>query len=387
MAKITKKIASSFRRLYAEIESQTLLWFRDKMSLFFSILFPIIIILIFGFVFGGAAEQSYQLYYLNEDLNESGQPFEPVNELLTNIESRFENVNLNSVDFNTTEMTPTNWMLENEIRNLIIIPYGWSTNLTNPDPLVNATIQFYYDPTYTSALTILEVVGSVVKEVNSEVLGITIFIGTEFVETPGRENLRIVDFYVPGVIGITISTAGMIGLVNFTKAEKNYGILYKKSSTPLKKWEWSLAKLLVEVIKGLVIAIITVLTAVIAFRFPLTMLHPLMLVVIFFGAMTFGGIGLIFVRLIKNPDAVTAATMSFTFPQMFLAGAIFPLELMPEGLRIVAKFFPLYYISEAMRDLMLDSTINQVWPNLGITIAMGLVFFIIGILISDWRKE
>ena len=66
---------------------------------------------------------------------------------------------------------------------------------------------------------------------------------------------------------------------------------------------------------------------------------------------------------------------------------IFPAELLPSYMQTIAKIFPLYYISESLRNMMLESTFHKVWLNLGITMAMGIVFFIVGSFITRWRKE
>ena len=131
----------------------------------------------------------------------------------------------------------------------------------------------------------------------------------------------------------------------------------------------------------------TILTGWLAFGFNLATLHPLMIVVLIFGTMTFAGLALIIARFVKRPEAAMAATMSFVFPQMFLSGTIMPLEIMPDFMRIIAQFFPLYYISQASQALQLEATFNDVWLYLGVAAAMGIVFFIVGSVLSVWRKE
>ena len=246
--KFFKSIYFSLRRIYSEIEYNTIGWFRDRTALFFTLLYPILFIVIFGFVFGGTS--SYNLYYLNEDLDYLNEPNPLAEELLTNLKESVSNIDLVEVTFNRAEKTPSQWMIEEEVRVLLVIPQGWTENLTNPSPTLTAAVEYYYDPSYTSALTVLEIVDKTVREMNAEIVGASTIMDMEITTTPGSKDLSMIDFYVPGVIGITISTSGMIGLVNFAQAEKNSGILYKKSSTPLKKWEWAAAKEIWQVVFG-----------------------------------------------------------------------------------------------------------------------------------------
>jgi ABC-2 type transport system permease protein len=179
----------------------------------------------------------------------------------------------------------------------------------------------------------------------------------------------------------------MIGLVSTITVKKQTGFIYKISATPIKKWEWALAQELWQVATSIAISILTVLTGWLAFDFSFATLHWLHIPILIFGSMTFAGLALIISRFVKRPEAAVAATMSYVFPQMFLAGAVFPAFLLPNFMQIIAKFFPLYYISESMRAVMLESTFNNVWMPLGVTIAMGIVFFIVGTLVTVWRKE
>jgi ABC-2 type transport system permease protein len=102
--------------------------------------------------------------------------------------------------------------------------------------------------------------------------------------------------------------------------------------------------------------------------------------------MIFAGLALIISRFIKRPEAAMAATFSFVFPQMFLSGAIMPLDIMPDFMQTIAQIFPLYYIGQAFNASMLESTFNQMWLPFGITVAMGVAFFLIGSIITIWRK-
>jgi len=212
-------------------------------------------------------------------------------------------------------------------------------------------------------------------------------LGIEIATTPEREGLDYIDFYVPGIIMVTISTSGMMGLVSISTSERLSGYTFKLAATPIKKWEWATGHLLWQAIMGIIVAILTILTGWIAFDFNMKTIHPMIIPILIFGSMTFGGLALIIARFVKRPEAAMAATMSFVFPQMFLAGALFPLESLPNYMQIIAQAFPLYYISKALRSIMLESTFNNVWMPFGVTIAMGIVFFVIGSIITVWRKE
>ncbi|NHJ84019.1 MAG: ABC transporter permease [Asgard group archaeon] len=395
-----RKIYFSLRRIWSIIFGTAADWMRTGPAVFFTFIYPIIMILLFGYIFGAAPSDSYySLYYFNEDTYAIGDQefsYNPASLLLQDLglnnDTLSDKLNLKLVkaNYNSTAMSVEDWMKSKAIAYMIVIPSGWSAAVN--ESKVNATapvanIHYYYDPSYTSSFEIQSIIQNILAEMNLEEFGIPTLIQIDTMTTPERESLNYIDFYVPGIIMVTISTSGMMGMVSIITTERQTGMIFKISSTPIKKWEWALAHEIWQAIIGIAVAILTILTGWIAFGFNLKTIHPLMIPILIFGSMTFAGLALIIARFVKRPEAAMAATMSYVFPQMFLSGALFPSEMMPNYLLIIAKFFPLNYIAEAMRAIMLESTFHNVWVPFGITVAMGLGFFILGSLITIWRKD
>ncbi|MHA1630172.1 MAG: ABC transporter permease [Candidatus Heimdallarchaeota archaeon] len=395
-----KNIYLSLRRIWAETSRIGLGWVRSPAAVFFTFIYPIIMILLFGYLFAGEGTTTlYSLPYLNEDTYQVGNatlPYYPAQELLTELGLNNDSlgealgIKLIPVNFNTSEILPQNWMKEQNAAYLLRIPKGWSA-MVNAS-LLNASapkalVQYYYDPGYTSSTEVMKIIDNALKELNAQLFNIETSIGIITTTTPEREELSYIDFYIPGIIMVTLSTSGMMGLVSTVAEGRRNGIIFKMSATPMKKWEWALAQEIWQIIISLVIALLTALTGVIAFGFQLSAIHPLHVVILIFGSMTFAGLALIIARFVKSPEGAVAATLAFVFPQMFLSGSIIPPEVMPEFLQQIARIFPLYYIAKAMRAAMLEATLPKVWLPLGITIAMGVIFFILGSALTIWKKD
>jgi len=387
--------------MWGVITATALDWLRSPPAVFFTFIYPIIMILLFGYIFGAGADQSYySLYYLNDDVYQVGDqvfPFNPTDELLANL--GLDNLTL-SDELNiklyqaegltyTDDANVSNWMKANEIPYMIIIPSGWSASVNESKVNVTApkaNIKYYFDPSYQSAFEVQSTVDFVLQEMQLEAFGIPTFMQVDIDVLPSQEELGYIDFYVPGIIMVTVSTSGMMGMVSIITDGRRSGRIFKLASTPIKKWEWALAHEMWQIVISLVISFLTILTGWLAFGFQIERLHIMIVPILIFGSMTFAGLALIIARFIKRPEAAIAATFSFVFPQMFLSGAIMPLDIMPDFMQTIAQIFPLYYIGQAMNAIMLDSTFNQVWVPFGVTVAMGTVFFIIGSVITIWRK-
>ncbi|MHA1502815.1 MAG: ABC transporter permease [Candidatus Heimdallarchaeota archaeon] len=396
-----RSIGLSFRRMWSVIAATALDWLRSPPAVFFTFIYPIIMILLFGYIFGAGTDQGYySLYYLNDDVYQVGDqvyPFNPTDALLANLgldnDTLSDELNLKlylaeGLTY-TDDVNTSNWMKANEIPYLIIIPSGWSASVN--ESKVNTTapksnIKYFYDPSYQSAYVVQSTIEYVLQEMQLEEFGIPIFMQVDINVLPSQEELGYIDFYVPGIIMVTVSTSGMMGMVSIITDGRRSGRIYKLASTPIKKWEWALAQEVWQVVISLAISFLTIMTGWLAFDFKIAHLNIMIIPILIFGSMTFAGLALILARFIKRPEAAMAATFSFVFPQMFLSGAIMPLDIMPKFMQTIAQIFPLYYIGQAMNATMLESTFNQVWLPFGVTVAMGTVFFIVGSLLTIWRK-
>ncbi len=92
-------------------------------------------------------------------------------------------------------------------------------------------------------------------------------------------------------------------------------------------------------------------------------------------------------RFVKEAQSAEAAANAFMFPMMFLAGSFFPLEMMPDFLRQIAKFLPLYYVNEGLRSSMITLNFNQAWFYAAVIGVFGIVVFILGVFLTPWKEE
>ena len=59
---------------------------------------------------------------------------------------------------------------------------------------------------------------------------------------------------------------------------------------------------------------------------------------------------------------------------MFLSGSFFPLEMMPDFLREIAKVLPFTYLNNGLRDSMVYGNSSNALYNTAIILAVGIVF-------------
>ena len=72
---------------------------------------------------------------------------------------------------------------------------------------------------------------------------------------------------------------------------------------------------------------------------------------------------------------------------MFLSGSFFPLEMMTDFLREIAKVLPLTYLNNGLRNSMVYGNASNALYNTTIVLVVGIIFIIIGFLITSWRED
>ncbi len=70
------------------------------------------------------------------------------------------------------------------------------------------------------------------------------------------------------------------------------------------------------------------------------------------GAMAFLALGYVIASFAKTEDAANGMTCMIQFPMMFLSGAFFQIDQMPQFLQVVARLIPLTYLADALRQVM-----------------------------------
>lgn len=366
-------IGKSTRRIANQVGGISLGYVRSPSALFWTIVFPVILILLFGAIFGRSIDTTYELYVLDQDDSDESWGFSSYLNDTTNLAIQV---------LNDSSIVPMDWLKENNKIILLVIPINWGFQINHTDEV---NLQVYYDPSSSAAKSILQIIEEAVAAKNFQLLEIDEPFGVEIDNFYARD-LSFIDAFVPGVIMISVTTIAMIIGLSYDIEEKRSGIKRRFITTPVFRFEWIFAKQTWQLFIALLVSTLTVLFALI-YDFNATSLHPLMLVFIIFGSLTFSGIAMILVRMIRNPEGVMAASMLFIIPNVLLSGALIPFDTLPLVLQYVARASPLYYLTEGMRLLMLDYIQEQFWLVFFIagTLAVGL--FTLGILVTKWRDE
>jgi ABC-2 type transport system permease protein len=160
-------------------------------------------------------------------------------------------------------------------------------------------------------------------------------------------------FLVAGGIGMVVSSAAFQNLGAALARQRDVGILKRLGGTPLRVWTLVGAKLSVAAIVTLAQTAIMVALNVGLFEAELGGSFLWTLVVLTLGIVAFSSMGIALAGLCPNADVASAAGIAVALPMQFLCGTLFPLEGMPQALRVLAQVLPLTHFVRALRSAML----------------------------------
>ena len=256
---------------------------------------------------------------------------------------------------------------------------------TNNTNFTAASVILNVDQSSTTAPIISGVLNSIVNSFNAQVTGSKQLVGIQNQQVLSAQ-FTYIDFFVPGIIGLTVLTTGVLQTVGMMTQYRNKGVLKKLATTPLTKPEWILATILYQSVIVFISAALIIIVAKLVYDVRVVP-DAVTLLLLFVGTICFTGIGMIIARFVKDEDAAQAAAGAITFPMLFLAGTFIPIESMPDYLQAVARVLPLTYLDNGLRDAMILGDTGGALYNMSIVLVTGIIFFVIGSLITDWRED
>jgi ABC-2 type transport system permease protein len=186
------------------------------------------------------------------------------------------------------------------------------------------------------------------------------------------ERYSYIDFFVPGILAMSMMNAGMIGLSTAFVNYRERGILRRMKVTPVPLPQFILARLASDVLIAIAQSLILVGLAWMVYDLNVRGSWPLIFFVIVVGSLMFLAIGFAISSVARNVMAAATYANLITFPMMFLSGVFFSLDSAPECLQPLGRVLPLSYLVDALREPMTRGRgLDAIWGDLGL---MGLTF-------------
>jgi ABC-2 type transport system permease protein len=366
------------RRIYADLTVFARGYLRNQVALFFSLAFPVILVLLFGLIFNQPTA-TVTLYAVNFDHggNASTQFLSALNETgAVNV------VVLGPAQLPNNESLAT-YLSDNSDPVGIVIPAGFTSDYVTHQPTI---VTLYSNPEDQVSGGIAEAaVEGVSNQFNLQLSNGSPVIGVD-VEPLASTIYKEIDYLVPGLIGFSILTSPMFAMVDISSTYKKDHLFRQLSLTPLQKDEWLTAKIIWYVILSMVSAVLMVGIGLVAFHAHVS-LSLGMLPFLVLGPFFFVSLGMLAGSLAKTPESAAVIGNVITFPMMFLSGTFFPVTSFPPYLQSFAHILPLYYVIDGLNKVMLFNNFSGAVTDIGVLAVSSVVVFVMAILTFKWRDE
>ncbi len=372
---------SAIKRIKADLVLFGRGYLRNVIGLFFGLIFPVILILIFGAIFSGGSSSASVVYAQNLDTGPFVVPQMDIATQFLDALNSTGTINIQSLDISENI---TRYLMDHSSSDGIIIPANFSANYLQGQQL-NVTL--FGNPASSTSGIVNGIVNGVITHFNlayynpnaSSIIRIT-------PATISIQQTQYLDFLIPGLIGFSILVNPMFSLVEISSQYKKNKLFKQLSLTPISKMEWLTSKVLFYILLSTLSFLLMYTVGTLAFDVHIT-LTPWLIPFLILGPMMFASLGMLVGTLAKNPETAGVIGNVVTFPMMFLSGTFFPLTMMPDYLQSVARVLPLYYIIEGLNNVMVYGNISGALIDIAIVAVITMIIFIAAAKLFKWRED
>lgn len=363
--------------VFAKIDTKRL--FRDKLAIFFTFLFPLIFLFIFGGIFGKSSDVSFNVALLNDSSSQFAKEFEK--------DSKEGKVLKVKQDITTREKADEA-LTNSQIDAIIVLPKDFGAVAQGKTTPSGEVELFYSKNNEQAGQTLSSVLNGAFTQVNKELVPQQAQPFTVKAQSTGKEGLSSFDYLFPGLIGFSILGMGLFGPVNVFPRLKQKGVLRRYHTTSLKVWQFVFGNILSNSVAALLATGLMILLALTLPMFDINMQGNFIELALFIvlGAVVIFGIGLAIGGWAKNENQAAPLSQLIAFPMMFLSGTFFPRFLMPEWLQNISSFIPLTPFIDGVRMIMVEGQhLIGILPQIGLLAGWGLVVYLIAFKVFRWE--
>ena len=336
-----------WNRIYALFVARNLEFFRDRSSLGWNILFPVLVIFVFAYAFNEDNPEKYKVGVVGELPSEG-----PAAEFGA---TRF----VNFIDFDDVEAGRLK--VERHQVDLLFEPgtRRYWINRTSPNGYI------------VEKLLIAAYSGAGANPAQNLVEG---------------DEIRYIDWVIPGVISMNIMWGALFGIGYVIVRYRKFGILKRISATPVTAMEFLCAQILSRLWVLLVVNLVIYIGMDLFVDFRMHGSYFNLLLVFLLGCVNLICCGLVVAARISSEEVANGLLNLFSWPMMFLSGIWFSLEGAHPWMQKFAQLLPLTHVTDAAREIMIDGAgIVQIADHLLILGVSSIVLLVVGARIFRWE--
>jgi len=308
----------------AMVKARTMEFLRDRESLLWSLLFPLLMIVGFAFAFSGNGSSLFKVGVLG--------PGDPGLGFLKTPQTQFI----------AYEPTQDRAILMNKLRQHQI------------DALVDTQSKTYWINSLGKNTALIDLL--MIKQDG----------GSAYArQTVTGAPVRYVDWLVPGVIAMNLMFGCLFGVGYVIIRYRKNGVLKRMKATPVSAFEFLTAQGVSRMLIVLVTSVVVYVGTDLFLGFRMEGSYFDLLILLILGILSMISLGLAFASRFKSEELANGLLNLITFPMMIFSGVFFSLEGTPKILQDSAQVLPLTHFIQAARAIMLEGAgLVQIAPDL-----------------------
>jgi ABC-2 type transport system permease protein len=200
---------------------------------------------------------------------------------------------------------------------------------------------------------------------------------------------RTIDFILPGQLGFSLLSTGVFGTAFVFFSLRQNLVIKRFFATPVKKSSIVFGEGIARIGFALLGAIFIIVVGHFFFKF--TLIHGVitvlnMLVLAFIGLVVFMGFGFVVSGMAKSESTIPPISNIITLPQFLLSGTFFSIDNFPSWLQPISRALPLTYLNDAMRKVAFEGAgLWDVKFQIMIMIIWGIGIYAVAVKVFKWE--
>lgn len=199
--------------------------------------------------------------------------------------------------------------------------------------------------------------------------------------------VRYVDWVMPGVLGMNIMFGSLFGVGYVIVRYRQNGVLKRLQATPVKPLTFISAQLVSRLLIVVIINIAIFLGCYWLLHLLVLGNWLLMLLITVLGSLAMVSFGLLIASRTASEELAGGLLNLSTWPMLFFSEVWFSLDNAPRWMRQFADLMPLTHIVKALRAVMIDGAgLADVFPHLVWLACLTAVFLLLAARLFRWHK-
>ena len=200
---------------------------------------------------------------------------------------------------------------------------------------------------------------------------------------------RSIDFILPGQLGFALLSTGVFGTAFVFFNLRQTLVIKRFFATPVRRSSIILGEGLARIGFSLLGALFIIVLGRYFFNF--TLIHGLitvinMLLLAVLGLIVFMGFGFVVSGIAKSESVIPPISNIITLPQFLLSGTFFPIDAFPTWLQPISRALPLTYLNDAMRKIAYEGAgLWDVRMQIFIIMIWGMVVYAVAVKVFKWE--